>query len=181
MTEALRLYNQFEKKINKCRDNIKAHFSYYSLFETLSLLRDYEKFSLYDDDHRSGKLFSLLCRPSFLLIAFSALSKKGERSPGVDGLTLPSVTLGTIIRLSKELQSFTYKPKPAKRVYIPKGSSKRPIGIPCTRDKIVQMALLLLIEPIFDQVFHDVSHGFRKGLSCHTCLRHIRNYWKSTS
>lgn len=78
-------------------------------------------------------------------------------------------------RLEEELCTGKYQPHPVKRTWIPKPGStdKRPLGIPCVRDRVVQTALLHVLEPIFDVTFAEHSYGFRHGRGCHQALERV--------
>jgi len=102
--------------------------------------------------------------------------------PGIDQVPIQNIGYGTLIRLSNDLKNGTYKPKPASRIYIPKpDGSMRTLGVPTTRDKIVQKALMLILEPLFESTFSNNSHGFRPQRSCHTALEQIRREWREVS
>jgi RNA-directed DNA polymerase len=142
--------------------------------------------------YRFRDLYSLVWKPSFLESALNCvLANRGSRSAGVDGITVkafqdPEYRADFVQTLSQELKSKTFKPSPGRRVYIPKANGKkRPLGILTIKDRVVQMVLKMLLEPIFEADFLDCSYGFRPGRRTMDCLvpiwRHVtsasRHYW----
>ena len=106
-----------------------------------------------------------------------------DGAAGIDGVTAAEYEVGLMEKLQnlvELLKSGTYRAPPVKRVYIPKAgnsSEKRPIGIPTYEDKILQRAIVMVLEPILEKEFYDFSYGFRPGKSAHQALNRI---WKET-
>ncbi len=107
---------------------------------------------------------------------------KNNGAAGVDGMTCRDIIDGPgafnfLQELHEELKTKRYKPQPVKRVNIPKpDGGTRPLGIPTVKDRIVQMATLLIIEPIFEADFLDCSYGFRPGKNAHQALDAIADH-----
>ncbi len=135
---------------------------------------------------KGGVWFSLIdkvWRSATLEAAWRTVRRNGG-SAGSDHQSVQDFERGLgeeIARLSKELRGGTYRPRPIRRVYIdkPGNREKRPLGVPCVRDRVVQAAVRLVIEPIFERVFGPHSYGFRPGRGCKDALREVDRLLKA--
>ena len=124
-------------------------------------------------------LYRLLCRKDFLSACYQSIkSKAGNMTPGTNGITLDGYSEEELKKVIKALKNQSWQFKPVRRKYIPKANGKlRPLGIPAPRDKIIQKGIEMILSAIYEPLFSNYSHGFRKGRSCHSALRSIRNSW----
>lgn len=138
-----------------------------------------------DNGVKGGKWFSLIdkvYRPATLQAAWRRVAANAGAA-GVDGQSVERFAAGAetyLEELKQTLESATYQPQPVKRVEIPKGAGKlRPLGIPAVKDRIVQTAVKLVMEPIFEREFQDTSYGFRPGRGCKDALREVDRLLKN--
>jgi RNA-directed DNA polymerase len=128
---------------------------------------------------KGGKWFSLIdkaVRPATLDIAWQRVARN-KGAAGVDGQSIERFAAQSaryLQELQRSLTEGSYRPDPVKRVEIPKADGKtRPLGIPTVKDRIVQTALKMVIEPIFEVQFRPGSFGFRPGRGCKNALREV--------
>jgi RNA-directed DNA polymerase len=127
---------------------------------------------------RAYALYDKVYRPDILRHAY-ALAKANGGAPGPDGVTFEEIeACGRDVLLAElrgELKTNTYRPGPVRRVYIPKlNGGERPLGIPNILDRVVQTAVKLLLEPLFEADFEPDSYGFRPRRAAHDALDAIR-------
>lgn len=122
---------------------------------------------------RVRNLMDLMHQPDWLHAAMVRILERSKgKAPGVDGITAGKFAKHGLEQkfeqLRLELKNGIYRPKPLRRVEIPKANgTMRPLGIPSIRDKIVQEAIRMALEPIFEEEFHENSYGFRPNRSVH--------------
>jgi RNA-directed DNA polymerase len=132
-----------------------------------------------EPEHQFENLYGLLCNEVWLRVAANkTLRNTGSRTAGIDGMTKSNLLGdldGYITRLRASLTANTFEPVPVRRVYIPKPNSerKRPLGIPTLFDRIVQEALRMILEPIWEPDFSTHSYGFRPNRSTYDAMTYI--------
>lgn len=148
--------------------------------------------AVHQPEHRFCDLYSLICSRAWIEEALDrVLSNQGSRTAGVDGVTVrrfenQDYCAAFIAETQCLLRERQYRPQPCRRVYIPKASGKRrPLGIPTLRDRVVQMELKMLLEPIYESDFLGCSYGFRPGRRTMDAVSqlwsyiqpHVKFYW----
>jgi group II intron reverse transcriptase/maturase len=133
-----------------------------------------------DRDRRFHALYDKVARSDVMRRAYCEV-RANRGAPGIDGITIDeAVRCGVdefLDELAAKLRAGTYRPRPLRRVYIPrpgKPGQLRPLGIPCLADRVVMTAAKIVLEPIFEADFLPTSYGFRPGLSAHHALETIR-------
>jgi RNA-directed DNA polymerase len=133
-----------------------------------------------DSGRRFDDLFNLVCDPAFLLVAWHRVrGNKGARTAGVDGWTARYISVvrgedSFLAELRADLKARQFVPLPVRERMIPKsGGRLRRLGIPTVRDRVVQAALKLVLEPIWEADFRPCSHGFRPNRRAHDAIAEI--------
>lgn len=131
-----------------------------------------------EPEHQFENLYGMLCNEVWLRVAHHAVnSNMGRETAGIDGKTMSNFNgdvEGNLERLRETLKAQTFEPMPVRRVYIPKpNGKKRPLGIPTIEDRIVQEALRMALEPIWEADFSIHSYGFRPNRSTYDAMTYI--------
>ncbi len=137
-----------------------------------------------NETYRFQRLYRNLYNPEFYWLAYRNIyANTGSMTAGADGTTIDGMGDERIDRIIQSLKDHSYQPKPARREYIAKknSSKKRPLGIQSGDDKLVQEAVKMILESIYEPVFSNKSHGFRPNRSCQTALMQIQNTFTGTN
>jgi group II intron reverse transcriptase/maturase len=132
-----------------------------------------------NEGYHYERLYRNLYNTEFFLLAYQNIyAGPGNMTAGTDGKTIDGMGMDRINRLIQSLKDHSYRPNPARRIYIEKkNGKKRPLGIPSFDDKLVQEVMRIILESIYEPTFSNLSHGFRPQRSCHTALLQLqRNF-----
>ena len=156
----------------------------------LDMQRKLYRWSSDDPERVFADLFNLVCDRRTLAEAWRRLARnRGSLTPGTDGLTRrmveqrPDGVAGFLDEIREGLRNGTYRPQPVRQRLIPKPGKPgkfRPLGIPTLSDRLVQMALKLVLEPLFEADFYPTSYGFRRGRNTHDALARIQKFLHPT-
>jgi RNA-directed DNA polymerase len=156
----------------------------------LDMQRKLYRWSNEDSDKVFADLFNLVCDRRTLEEAWRRFARNsGSQTPGTDGMTRrmveqrPGGAAKLLDEIREALRNGTYRPEPVRQRLIPKPGKPgkfRPLGIPTLIDRLVQMALKLVLEPIFEADFYPTSYGFRRGRSTHDALARIQRFLHPT-
>lgn len=143
---------------------------------TMAILERLESNSKNNHDQIFTRVFRYLLRPEIYFMAYKKLyANKGSATKGVNDDTADKFSEKYIAEIIENLKNETYKPNPTRRIHIEKSNGKtRPLGIPTFKDKLIQEAIRMILEAIYDPIFSRNSHGFRPKRSCHTALLQIK-------
>jgi group II intron reverse transcriptase/maturase len=137
----------------------------------------------HNPQHQFDHLYRLICREDWIHAALkSVLSNQGAKTAGIDGVTKKELASSSakavfVCQLQAELRSKQFRPKPVRRVYIPKANGKRrPLGIATLKDRVVQMLLKMVLEPIWESDFLNCSNGFRPERRTQDCIALLDSY-----
>ena len=141
-------------------------------------LKELIKVNKNNPEYINNKLIHIVSDTNFLIFAYETIkSNPGNSTPGIDSKTLNEIDLNWFITTSKKLKAGKYVFKPARRVYIPKPGNKgeRPLTISSPKDKIVQQAIYLILNAIYEPSFLESSHSSRPNRGTHTALKDIKH------
>lgn len=143
---------------------------------TMEILTKLQENSKKNHDEVFTRLYRYLLRPDIYYVAYQHLySNKGAGTKGITDDTADGFSEIYIENIIDALKNEMYQPKPVRRTYIKKSNGKmRPLGLPVFTDKLIQEAIRMILEAIYEPIFSDYSHGFRPARSCHTALAQIK-------
>ena len=155
--------------------------------DIIKIQRSFAIKATHNPKHGFDRLYRIICQEEWIRCALDMiLSNKGSRTAGIDGLTKKNFTSETlkqvfIQELQVELRERRFRPTPVRRIYIPKSNGRRPLGIPILKDRVVQLLLKMILEPIWESDFLNCSNGFRPKRRTMDCIALLDSYINNRS
>lgn len=144
--------------------------------------------AMHNPKHRFDHFYRIICQEEWIRTAFNLiLRNKGAKTAGIDGITKKAYASEQaketfIQEIKEELVQRRFQPSPVRRVYIPKANGKmRPLGIATIKDRVVQMLVKMILEPIWESDFLNCSNGFRPGRRTMDCIALLDSYINNRS